>query len=169
MKLFNTPRRLAVFVKDVAEKQDDIKKKQRACEKIALDADGNWTKAAIGFSKGQGANVEDLYIKEVKGIEYVFVQKFQAGQETKSLLPELSGLITSLHFPKNMRWGNEDLRYIRPIKWIVALFGQDVIPFSITNVESGRTTQGHRFLGHEVSIESPSAYEEAAQRTACYC
>lgn len=161
VKLFNTPRRLAVFVKDVAEKQDDIKEEAKGpAKKIALDADGNWTKAAIGFSKGQGANVEDLYIKEVKGIEYVFVQKFQAGQETKSLLPELSGLITSLHFPKNMRWGNEDLRYIRPIKWLVALFGQDVIPFSITNVESGRTTQGHRFLGHEVSIESPSAYEE---------
>ncbi|QJC89339.1 glycine--tRNA ligase subunit beta [Bacillus inaquosorum] len=161
VKLFNTPRRLAVFVKDVAEKQADIKEEAKGpAKKIALDADGNWTKAAIGFSKGQGANVEDLYIKEVKGTEYVFVQKFQAGQETKSLLPELSGLVTSLHFPKNMRWGNEDLRYIRPIKWIVALFGQDVIPFSITNVESGQTTQGHRFLGHEVSIESPSAYEE---------
>ncbi|MGE9754689.1 glycine--tRNA ligase subunit beta [Bacillus inaquosorum] len=161
VKLFNTPRRLAVFVKDVAEKQADIKEEAKGpAKKIALDADGNWTKAAIGFSKGQGANVEDLYIKEVKGTEYVFVQKFQAGQETKSLLPELSGLVTSLHFPKNMRWGNEDLRYIRPIKWIVALFGQDVIPFSITKVESGRTTQGHRFLGHEVSIESPSAYEE---------
>ncbi|TYS24188.1 glycine--tRNA ligase subunit beta [Bacillus subtilis] len=161
VKLFNTPRRLAVFVKDVAEKQADIKEEAKGpAKKIALDADGNWTKAAIGFSKGQGANVEDLYIKEVKGTEYVFVQKFQAGQETKSLLPELSGLVTSLHFPKNMRWGNEDLRYIRPIKWIVALFGQDVIPFSITNVESGRTTQGHRFLGHEVSIESPSNYEE---------
>ncbi|MGK9266071.1 glycine--tRNA ligase subunit beta [Bacillus inaquosorum] len=161
VKLFNTPRRLAVLVKDVAEKQDDIKEEAKGpAKKIALDADGNWTKAAIGFSKGQGANVEDLYIKEVKGTEYVFVQKFQAGKETKSLLPELSGLVTSLHFPKNMRWGNEDLRYIRPIKWIVALFGQDVIPFSITNVESGRTTQGHRFLGHEVSIESPSAYEE---------
>ncbi|MCY9015490.1 glycine--tRNA ligase subunit beta [Bacillus inaquosorum] len=161
VKLFNTPRRLAVFVKDVAEKQADIKEEAKGpAKKIALDADGNWTKAAIGFSRGQGANVEDLYIKEVKGTEYVFVQKFQAGQETKSLLPELSGLVTSLHFPKNMRWGNEDLRYIRPIKWIVALFGQDVIPFSITNVESGRTTQGHRFLGHEVSIESPSAYEE---------
>lgn len=161
VKLFNTPRRLAVLVKDVAEKQDDIKEEAKGpAKKIALDADGNWTKAAIGFSKGQGADVNDLYIKEVKGTEYVFVQKFQAGQETKSLLPELSGLVTSLHFPKNMRWGNEDLRYIRPIKWIVALFGQDVIPFSITNVESGRTTQGHRFLGHEVSIESPSAYEE---------
>ncbi|MEC0252970.1 glycine--tRNA ligase subunit beta [Bacillus halotolerans] len=161
VKLFNTPRRLAVLVKGVAEKQDDIKEEAKGpAKKIALDADGNWTKAAIGFSKGQGASVEDLYMKEIKGTEYVFVQKFQAGQETKTLLPELNSLITSLHFPKNMRWGNEDLRYIRPIKWIVALFGQDVIPFAITNVESGRTTQGHRFLGHEVSIESPSSYEE---------
>ncbi|MGV2470225.1 glycine--tRNA ligase subunit beta, partial [Bacillus subtilis] len=76
-------------------------------------ADGNCTKAAIGCSKGQVATVEDLYIKEEKGIEYVFVQKFQAGQATKSLLQELSGLITSLHFSKNIRWGNEDCRYIR--------------------------------------------------------
>ncbi|PRR94177.1 glycine--tRNA ligase subunit beta [Bacillus atrophaeus] len=161
VKLFNTPRRLAVLVKDVAEKQADIKEEAKGpAKKIALDSDGNWTKAAIGFSKGQGAGVEDLYIKDVKGTEYVFVQKFQAGQDTKTLLPEIEGLITSLHFPKNMRWGNEDLRYIRPIKWIVALFGQDVIPFSITNVQSGHMTKGHRFLGHEVSIEAPSAYEE---------
>ncbi|MCI4139493.1 glycine--tRNA ligase subunit beta, partial [Bacillus vallismortis] len=87
-KLFNTPRRLAVFVKDVAEKQDDITEEAKGpAKKIALDADGNWTKAALGFSKGQGADVNDLYIKEVKGSEYVFVQKFQAGQDTKSLLP----------------------------------------------------------------------------------
>ncbi|KXZ18465.1 glycine--tRNA ligase subunit beta [Bacillus nakamurai] len=161
VKLFNTPRRLAVYIKDVAEKQADIQEEAKGpAKKIALDADGNWTKAAIGFSKGQGAGVDDLYMKDVNGTEYVFVQKFQAGQETKSLLPQVENLITSMHFPKNMRWGNQDLRYIRPIKWIIALFGKEVIPFAITNVESGRKTQGHRFLGQEVSIDTPSAYEE---------
>ncbi|AVB08390.1 glycine--tRNA ligase subunit beta [Bacillus velezensis] len=161
VKLFNTPRRLAVYIKDVAEKQADIQEEAKGpAKKIALDADGNWTKAAIGFSKGQGAGVDDLYIKDVNGTEYVFVQKFQAGQETKTLLPQLENLITGMHFPKNMRWGTQDLRYIRPIKWIAALFGKDVIPFEITNVGTGRNTQGHRFLGEEVSIDAPSSYEE---------
>ncbi|MFF3469732.1 glycine--tRNA ligase subunit beta, partial [Bacillus velezensis] len=154
VKLFNTPRRLAVYIKDVAEKQADIQEEAKGpAKKIALDADGNWTKAAIGFSKGQGAGVDDLYIKDVNGTEYVFVQKFQAGQETKTLLPQLENLIAGMHFPKNMRWGTQDLRYIRPIKWIAALFGKDVIPFEITNVETGRNTQGHRFLGQEVSVD----------------
>ncbi|NER69912.1 glycine--tRNA ligase subunit beta [Bacillus velezensis] len=161
VKLFNTPRRLAVYIKDVAEKQADIQEEAKGpAKKIALDADGNWTKAAIGFSKGQGAGVDDLYIKDVNGTEYVFVQKFQAGQETKTLLPQLENLIAGMHFPKNMRWGTQDLRYIRPIKWIIALFGKDVIPFKITNVETGRNTQGHRFLGQEVSVDAPSSYEK---------
>ncbi|MCY9423688.1 glycine--tRNA ligase subunit beta, partial [Bacillus paralicheniformis] len=93
----------------------------------------------------------------------VFVQKFQKGQDTFSLLPELGDLVTSLHFPKNMRWGSEDLKYIRPIKWIVALFGSEVVPFSVAHVETGRTTQGHRFLGKAASLSAPSEYEAALE------
>ncbi|MFN2745292.1 MULTISPECIES: glycine--tRNA ligase subunit beta [Bacillus] len=160
VRLFNSPRRLAVLVKDVAEKQEDVKEEAKGpAKKIALDENGEWTKAAIGFSRGQGASPEDLYFKDVKGTEYVFVQKFQKGQETMTLLPELRDLVTSLHFPKNMRWGSEELKYIRPIKWIVALFGSEIVPFSVAHVESGRVTEGHRFLGKAAELGSPAEYE----------
>ncbi|WP_353855204.1 glycine--tRNA ligase subunit beta [Bacillus sp. Bos-x628] len=159
--LFNSPRRLAVLVKGVAEKQEDIKEEAKGpAKKIAQDAEGNWTKAAEGFARGQGASTDDLYFKEIKGVDYVHVQKFQEGQQVKTLLPALGDIAASLSFPKNMRWGSEDLRYIRPIKWIVCLFGQEVIPVEIAGVKSGRETRGHRFLGTTAVIDSPASYEQ---------
>lgn len=159
MKSFSTPRRLAVLVKDVAESQLDIQEEAKGpAKKIALDADGNWSKAAMGFSRGQGLTTDDIYFKEINGVEYAHVEKFIKGQETFTLLPELKNLITGLSFPKNMRWGNEDMRFIRPIKWLVALFGTEVIPFSITGVETNKWSLGHRFLGGKVEIPSPKEY-----------
>ena len=157
---FSTPRRLAVLVTGVNEMQEDTQEEAKGpAKKIALDAEGNWSKAAIGFARGQGVSVEDIYFKEIKGVEYVHVQKFTKGQQVKDLLVELKDIITSLSFPKNMRWANNDLRFVRPIKWIVALFGKEVIPFAITNVNTGNQTTGHRFLGTEVVIETPDTYE----------
>ncbi|MGM9922874.1 MAG: glycine--tRNA ligase subunit beta [Bacillus sp. (in: firmicutes)] len=161
IKHYSTPRRLAVLVTDVNEMQEDTQEEAKGpAKKIALDAEGNWSKAALGFARGQGVAVEDIYFKEIKGVEYVHVQKFTKGQQVQELLVELKDIITSLSFPKNMRWADQDLRFVRPIKWIVALFGQDVIPFSITNVATGNTTLGHRFLGGKVVIETPASYEE---------
>ncbi|MGE6629268.1 glycine--tRNA ligase subunit beta [Bacillus sp. NPDC077027] len=163
--LFNSPRRLAVLVKDVAEKQEDIKEEAKGpAKKIALDDNGQWTKAAQGFARGQGASTDHLYFKDIKGVEYVHVQKFQEGQLVKELLPALGEIATSLSFPKNMRWGSEDLRYIRPIKWIVCLFGQDIIPVEIAGVKSGRETRGHRFLGSTAIIDQPSSYEQLLKK-----
>jgi glycyl-tRNA synthetase beta chain len=160
VKSYSTPRRLAVLVKDVADKQPDIEEEAKGpAKKIALDENGNWSKAAIGFTKGQGASVEDIYFKEINGIEYVHVQKFTKGQETKLLLADMSQIITGLTFPKNMRWGSQEMRYIRPIKWIVALFGKDVIPFEIAGVTTNSYSYGHRFLGNKVEIVAPSLYE----------
>ncbi len=160
VKSYSTPRRLAVLVKEVDEKQPDIEEEAKGpARKIAVDENGNWTKAAIGFSKGQGANVEDIYFKEINGVEYVHVQKSIKGQETKTLLTELRQIIIGLTFPKNMRWGNQDMRYIRPIKWIVALFGKQIIPFEIAGVTTNSYTFGHRFLGSQVEIAAPSLYE----------
>ncbi|PJI12656.1 glycine--tRNA ligase subunit beta [Bacillus altitudinis] len=159
--LFNSPRRLAVLVKGVAEKQEDIKEEAKGpAKKIAQDAEGNWTKAAEGFARGQGASTDDLYFKDIKGVDYVHVQKFQEGKQVKDLLPALGDIAASLSFPKNMRWGSEDLRYIRPIKWIVCLFGQEIIPVEIAGVKSGRETRGHRFLGTTASIDTPASYEQ---------
>ncbi|MFC4320813.1 glycine--tRNA ligase subunit beta [Litchfieldia salsa] len=157
---FSSPRRLAVLVTAVSEKQEDVELEAKGpAKKIALDQEGNWTKAAIGFTKGQTANVEDIYFKEINGIEYVHVTKFIKGQETKDTLFELEQIITNLSFPKNMRWGNEDLRFVRPIKWLLAIFGEEIIPISITGVASSNTTLGHRFLGAKVTINRPSSYE----------
>lgn len=159
IKSYSTPRRLAILVEDVSESQLDIQEEAKGPAKIiALDADGNWSKAAMGFSRGQGLTTDDIYFKEINGVEYAHVEKFIKGQETFTLLPELKNLITSLSFPKNMRWGNEDLRFIRPIKWLLALFGTKVIPFSIAGVETGNWSLGHRFLGGKVEIPSPKEY-----------
>lgn len=158
---YSTPRRLAIVVTDVNEMQADTEEEAKGpAKKIALDAEGNWSKAAIGFARGQGVSVEDIYFKEIKGVEYVHVTKFTKGQQVKELLVELKDIITSLTFPKNMRWANNDMRYARPIKWMIALFGNEVIPFSITNVETGNKTRGHRFLGTQVEIAEPAQYQQ---------
>lgn len=160
VQAFSTPRRLAILIEDVVEKQKDIEEEAKGpAKKIALDAEGNWSKAAIGFTKGQGLSTDDIFFKEIKGVEYAHVNKFIKGQPTIELLPELEGIITSMTFGKNMRWADQDLRFVRPIKWLIALFGTEVIPFSITNVQTGTVTQGHRFLGKEATITDPAQYE----------
>ncbi|MGI8316112.1 glycine--tRNA ligase subunit beta [Halobacillus mangrovi] len=162
IKGFATPRRLAVQVSDVSEKQPDIEEEAKGpAKKIAIDENGDWTKAAIGFSKGQGKEVDDIYFKEIKGTEYVHVTKFIEGQATSELLEDFRAVFLDLNFPKNMRWGSYEMRYIRPIRWIVALFGEDVVPFSIENVSTDRITFGHRFLGEQFSLSQAEDYEES--------
>jgi glycyl-tRNA synthetase beta chain len=158
---FSTPRRLAILVLDVDEVQADIHEEAKGpAKKIAQNESGEWSKAAIGFSRGQGMTLEDIYFKEINGVEYAHVKKFIEGKETKSLLPELEGIVKGLTFPKNMRWADQDLRYIRPIKWLVALFGQEVVPFSITNVQTNSWSLGHRFLGNKIELTVPADYEK---------
>jgi glycyl-tRNA synthetase beta chain len=158
---YSTPRRLALLVLDVDVVQPDIHEEAKGpAKKIAQNESGEWSKAAIGFSRGQGMSVDDIYFKEINGVEYAHVKKFIEGQETKSLLPELNDIIKGLTFPKNMRWADQDLRYIRPIKWLVALFGQEVVPFSIANVQSNNWSLGHRFLGSRIELTEPVNYEK---------
>lgn len=158
---YSTPRRLALLLMGVSESQEDINEEAKGpAKKIALSESGEWSKAAIGFTKGQGASVEDIYFREINGIEYAHVKKFIKGVETKELLPQLKQVMTDLYFPKNMRWANYDLKYVRPIKWLVALFGSETVGFEITNVNTDRFTYGHRFLGERIAIESPVDYEK---------
>jgi len=162
MEKYSTPRRLAVLVTDVGEAQPDKEEEMKGpAKKIALDSDGNWSKAATGFSKSNGKNVEDIYFKEIKGVEYAFVKKYTEGQKTVDLLREqLAEWILSLNFPKNMRWSDLDIRYVRPIKWLVVLFGTEVVPVTVANVQSGNVTYGHRFLGEKILITHPKDYAE---------
>ncbi len=156
---FSTPRRLAVIAYGVSTSQEDVEEEAKGpAKKIAVDHEGNWSKAAVGFTRGQGMSVEDIYFKEINGVEYAHVRKFTKGQATKEILPEIEHIITGLTFPKNMRWANETLKYIRPIKWLLAIYGTEIIPFSITNVSTSNRTNGHRFLGKEVEIGSPEEY-----------
>lgn len=158
---YSTPRRLALLVLGVDVVQPDIHEEAKGpAKKIAQNESGEWSKAAIGFSRGQGMSVDDIYFKEINGVEYAHVKRFIEGQETKSLLPELNDIIKGLTFPKNMRWADQDLRYIRPIKWLVALFGQEVVPFSIANVQSNNWSLGHRFLGSRIELTEPVNYEK---------
>jgi glycyl-tRNA synthetase beta chain len=156
---YESPRRFAVYVTGVAEKQADRNEEVKGpARKIAQDESGAWTKAAQGFARSNGIEVDQLYFKEVNGVEYVHARKNEAGKETMQLLPALADVIAGMNFPKNMRWGAYELKYVRPIRWLVALFGEDVVPMEITGVQSGRTTRGHRFLGQEVTLDSPSDY-----------
>jgi glycyl-tRNA synthetase beta chain len=156
---YETPRRFAVLITDVSEQQEDVNEELRGpAKKIAVDENGEWTKAALGFARGKGLAAEDLYLQEVNGVEYVFARNHQAGQPTEQLLPALRELIVSMSFPKNMRWGAHEVKFVRPIRWMVALFGMDIIPFEITGVHTGKTTRGHRFLGDTVTIERPEDY-----------
>lgn len=160
IQTFATPRRLAIWVKDVAERQlDQVVEAKGPAMKIAVDEDGKWTKAAEGFARGQGVRPDQLYVKEFKGAEYVFTTKEVKGEETIRLLASFSELITSLSFPKNMRWSTYEQSFIRPIRWLVALFGQEVVPLEVINVKAGNVTYGHRFLGHPIQLEEPSDYQ----------
>lgn len=163
MNLYSTPRRLAVLIMNVDERQEDsVEEAKGPAKKIALSETGEWSKAAMGFTRGQGMTVDDIFFKEINGVEYAHLSKFIKGQETADLLVELQTIISSMTFPKNMRWADLDMRYVRPIKWLVAMFGTDVIPFEIAGVKTGKVTRGHRFLGaDEVTLASPEEYEDA--------
>lgn len=156
---YSTPRRLAVIVHGLGEKQADTKKELRGpAKKIAIDENGQWTKAALGFARGQGVSEKDLYFKEIKNQTYVFAKKFIPGKETISVLPQVKDIITQLHFPVHMRWNVFDLKFIRPIRWLVALYGTEIVPFTLTNVTTDRKTYGHRFLGKEITLNRIEEY-----------
>lgn len=160
VRSFATPRRLAVKVTAIPEKQADVEEEVKGpAKKIALDAEGNWSKAAQGFVRGQGVTTEDIVFKELNGVEYVYVTKFTKGQSAKEVLTKLNDVITSLTFPVTMHWANYDFEYIRPIHWIVALLDDEVIPFKVLEVTTGQTSRGHRFLGDDVTFQHANEYE----------
>ena len=144
IRTLGTPRRLALLVDDVAARQTDVSTEKRgASAKIAFDADGKPTKAAIGFAKKNNVAPEDLVTRDGYIYAVIREQGKPSAEIFATLLPKL---ICDLSFPNNMRWGSLDFKFIRPLRWIVALFGDEVIPFEVANVTSGRTSRGHRFL-----------------------
>ena len=162
IKTFSTPRRLTILVEDLAEKQDDIDEvKKGPAKKIAQDQDGNWTKAAQGFARGQGMTTDDIYFEELKGTEYAYVHVQKEGKKASDILLGMSDIIKAMTFPTKMRWDSNDFEFVRPIHWLVSLFGSDVIPVKILDITAGRKTQGHRFLGDSVVLANADDYEDA--------
>ncbi|WP_262314683.1 glycine--tRNA ligase subunit beta [Lacticaseibacillus parakribbianus] len=159
---FATPRRLAILVSGLAAKQADVEEDVKGpARKIAQDAEGNWSKAAIGFTRGQGMTVDDITFRAIKGVDYVYLHKAIAGKPAAALLPGLIDVVKSLTFPTRMKWGANDFEYIRPIHWLVSLLDDQVIPMQLLDIQAGRRTEGHRFLGEPVELATAQDYVPA--------
>lgn len=160
---YGTPRRLVIYVQDLEEQARDAVIENRGPKKaIAYDNKGNPTKALLGFARGQKVNVEDLEIRDVEGTEYVFAVRTEKGLKAEKLLPELlPNLVNTISFPKSMRWGYFHTRFARPIRWITALYGSQVVSFMIENISSSNITTGHRFLSPvQLQVNNPEHYFE---------
>ena len=163
LRTIGTPRRTALLVTGLAERQEDISTETRGPSvAIAFDAEGKPTKAGAGFARGQGVDPAALIQRD----GYVYASVHERGAETALLLTELlPELIRAIPLPNSMRWGDLDFRFIRPIRWIVALYGTEVVPFTLANVTSGNTSRGHRTLSpQDFVISSPADYETACEK-----
>lgn len=161
VNIYSTPRRLTVIVNNICEKQSDLEEEVKGpAKRIAVDAEGNYTKPLLGFMKSKGIKEEDLYFKQVGKEEYAFGKIKQDGQLTsevlKSILPES---IKAMTFPKAMRWGGKNMRFIRPIRWMVCILNDSVLDIELEGIVSSNTTKGHRFLGEsEFEVNTLNEY-----------
>lgn len=161
VSLYGTPRRLAVLIKDLQLQQEDqVLEVKGPPKNIAYDTEGQLTKAGQGFLRSQGVEADAVFIKEFQGADYVYIKKEVKGKQTSALIkPLLEDIIANLHFPKNMRWGDYDLRFARPLRWIVCLLGEEVIPLEVGPVRADRITFGHRQLSQgPIVVSKPADY-----------
>ncbi|MBI4684694.1 MAG: glycine--tRNA ligase subunit beta [Nitrospirae bacterium] len=161
VKTYGTPRRLALIAEGIPLMQEDrIREVFGPSKKIAFDENGRHTKAAIGFANSQGVKAESLIVKNKDKGEYVVAVIEEKGMHVIELLPEIfKKIISSIHLPKSMRWGASNIKFIRPIRWLFALFDNKVISFEIDGIKSSNTTRGHRFLSPaSFQIKEVSSY-----------
>lgn len=156
-----TPRRTVLFVRDLEDRQQDLTEEYKGpAWNRAFDASGNPTKAAAGFARSKGVSVDDLQMRSVDGVDYAFAMVREEGRPTSEVLPGLlPGIIGRIVFPKNMYWKDPSVRFARPIRWLLSLWGDEVVPFSYGGLESGRLSRGHRFMGAKsVEVSDAPAY-----------
>ncbi|MBI9042991.1 MAG: glycine--tRNA ligase subunit beta [Anaerolineaceae bacterium] len=166
-QVLGTPRRLVIHVKDLQESQEDrtsVVKGPPANR--AFDTEGKPTKAAEGFARGKGVDVNSLEVKEIDGGQYVVAVVHEKGQRAVEVLAKsLPELLGSIRFDKTMRWNAGKVTFSRPIRWLFALFGCEVIPFSYASLHTSRITRGLRFSEHEeINIENPYQYFNALRK-----
>lgn len=157
IRTMGTPRRIALMVDGAADMSDELSERHKGpSASIAYDADGNPTKAAIGFARGKGIDVADLVVED----GYIYAETKTVGVKAMDIFTQiLPELIHGLSFPKSMHWGNLDDKFIRPVRWMLALLGTAVIPVEFAGVRSSNFSRGHRFLGERgVLVQHPADY-----------
>jgi glycyl-tRNA synthetase beta chain len=161
LETYGTPRRLTALVHGLAERQADAVVEHKGPPAAqAFDEAGRPTIAALRFAEARGVRVEDLEVRQVERGSFVFARVVEPGRPAGELLPELLRQVAAaLSFPKTMRWGQGDFRFCRPVRWVVALLGDEVLPVEIAGVQAGRVTRGHRLFGpRAVVLGSPQEY-----------
>ncbi|MDO5037091.1 MAG: glycine--tRNA ligase subunit beta [Tissierellia bacterium] len=162
IKAYASPRRLTLIIEGLADRQEDVHDKVRGpAKRIAYLEDGSINKPLEGFMRSQGVEEKDIVLEEYKGEDYAFALIHREGQETKDLLKTLvPQAIRAIHFPKMMRWGGKNLRFARPIRWLVSLYNDEVLAFDLEGIPLDRYTRGHRFLGSDhIEIKRVEDYE----------
>lgn len=161
IQTFSTPRRLAARVIGLADQQTDLTEDFKGpAKKIALDTDGNFSKAAQGFVRGKGLTTDAIEFREVKGEEYVYVTKHEAGKPAKEVLLGVAEVLTAMTFPVSMHWAKNSFEYIRPVHTLTVLLDDEALDLDFLDIHSGRVSRGHRFLGKETTITSADSYED---------
>ena len=163
---FSTPRRVAVIVKNIAEKQQDLDKKSVGPSIEIAYKDGKLTKAGEGFIKSQNASESDVKIVENEKGKYISIETFIAGKTTEEVLPEiLDSVVRKIEFEKSMKWSDRTFRFARPIKWFVTLLGDKVLPFEFEGITGSNKTRGMRyFASQDAEIPVPAEYEEVLEK-----
>ena len=163
IRTIGTPRRLALMIEQLSMSQDNLEELVKGpSKKASYDEAGNPSKALQGFLRGQKVTEESIEIKDLNGVEYIYVKRFEEGGDTfealKTILPEL---MVSLTFAKSMKWGNKTFRFARPIRWVLPLFGNRIVDFDKDGISCGNVTHGHRVLSHgDIIINHPDEYIE---------
>jgi len=167
IRVFSTPRRLALKVSGIAETLPDATETKTGPPKsIAFDKDGNPTKAGLGFAQTCGVNISEVTIARTPKGEYLSVTRTTPGRPAREVLPALlEEMIPNIPFTKTMRWSNQGVRFARPVHWILALFGIDVLPVAFGDISSGRVTFGNRFMAREpLEVADPETYEQVLDK-----
>jgi glycyl-tRNA synthetase beta chain len=159
---YATPRRLALLVREVVERQEDYRVEKRGPSREKAYVNGRPSKALLGFLKGSGIEEKDIEIRDSGNGMYVYAVQQVKGRRTEEVLPQVLGeTLMSLRFPKSMRWEDSGFTFARPIRWVVYLFGSRVVPFEIAGVRSSRHSYGHRAYSGRIEIATPESYQES--------
>lgn len=161
IEVYSTPRRLTSIICGLDERQEDIEENVKGpSKKISFDEDGNPTKALQGFMRGQNVELNGIFFLEHNGEEYVYAKIVKKGKDVKEILAQkVPELIKGINFPKSMRWGGKNLRFARPIRWIVSISDNEIVPFEFEGIRVSNITKGHRFLGSDhIQIDSVDTY-----------